>query len=164
MRKLTKSYSDPELKLVLKTEKTNHRKVQSSLQGIDESVEIKTRKLVITNTRVAQINLPRPFNETPVVNNHAIMMKNRKSRQQNMVPAVSTKTLPQLKPTLNPISQSPSMLNLGSQLKNQDFSNNSKETPAKSKAKVPPKLLFTGSSQVNKGETGLKSVKKIKYL
>jgi hypothetical protein len=81
--------------------------VQSSLQGIDESVEVKKRKLVITNTRIAQINLPRPFNETlliktlphplnetPVLNHHGIMMKNRRSRQQNMVPAVSTKTLP----------------------------------------------------------------------
>ena len=67
-RKLTKSYSDPELKLVMNTEKTNHRKVQSSLHGIDESVEVKTRKLVIKNTKITQINLPRAVNETPVVN------------------------------------------------------------------------------------------------
>ena len=67
-RKLTKSYSDPELKLVMNTEKMNHRKVQSSLHGIEESVEVKTRKLVIKNTKIAQINLPRAVNETPMVN------------------------------------------------------------------------------------------------
>ena len=63
-----------------------------------------------------------------------------------MVPVVSTKTLPLLKPSSTTLPQSSSVLNLVSQLKSQDFSDISKDTPAKFKGKVPHKLLFVGPS------------------